>query len=95
MEQQASTDIDRMARRRVAARMGWITHATVFVIVNAALAVGAAATGRNWAIYPLLGWGLGLAIHGLAVYLSPARDRMHRRMVEAEKQRLTATNLHS
>jgi hypothetical protein len=85
-------DIDRMARRRVAARMGWITHATVYVLVNAALAVAAFSTGRNWAIYPALGWGLGLVIHGLAVYLAPARDNLRKRMIASEKQKLMAHN---
>lgn len=85
---QSPTHIERLARKRVAARMGWMVHATVYVVVNAFLIFTAMASGRNWALYPALGWGLGLAIHGLVVFLAPARERLREQMVEAEKQRI-------
>jgi hypothetical protein len=37
---------------------------------------------------PLLGWGLGLAIHGAVTFLSLQGDGMRDRMVEAELKRL-------
>lgn len=58
--------IERLARRRAGAKMGWYIHALVYLCVNAGLALIAWQTGRTWALYPLVGWGLGLAIHGLA-----------------------------
>ena len=50
--------IDRLARRRAGAKMGWYAHATVYVLVNLGLAALALANGRHWYAYPLLGWGL-------------------------------------
>lgn len=78
---------ERLARRRAGAKMGWLIHALVYVCVNAGLALIAWSSGRGWAIYPLLGWGLGLAIHGLAVWLGTGTD-LHQRLLEAERAKL-------
>ena len=58
------------ARRRVREIRAFYLHATVFVAVNALLHVINFATGRRayWAFWPLFGWGIGLAAHGLATY---------------------------
>ncbi|MBD2440088.1 2TM domain-containing protein [Nostoc sp. FACHB-110] len=46
-------------------------HLISYIVVNVFLIVLNFATTPNyfWAIYPLLGWGLGLGIHILSVYL--------------------------
>ena len=44
--------------------------------------------GRHWAVFPLLGWGLGLAIHGIVVLLRTGRLGLHERMVQRERERL-------
>ena len=79
--------LERAARRRVQAKLGWYVHALVYVCVNAGLALVAWQSGRHWAMYPLLGWGLGLALHGAAVWLlSPGstwRDNMVARELAA------------
>ena len=61
-------DLERLARRRAGLKLGWYLHATVYVAVNLVLMALAFSTGRHWAFYPLLGWGLGLAIHGFVVW---------------------------
>ncbi len=81
-------DIDRLARRRAGARMGWYVHALVYLAVNSALAMLSLSGGRHWAIYPALGWGLGLLIHGLAVWLSLGGGGLQQRMVAQERERL-------
>lgn len=82
-------DLERLARRRAGMKLGWISHATVYVIVNAALMIGAAYSGRNWAIYPLLGWGLGLAIHGAAVLLALSHGgSLYQRLLQRERESL-------
>lgn len=48
-------DLDRLARRRAGARMGWYVHALVFLSVNSVLALLSISNGRHWAIYPALG----------------------------------------
>ncbi len=57
-------EIDRLARKRAGAKLGWYIHAGVYIVVNLALfllASEAVNMGRRpWNIYPAMGWGLGL-----------------------------------
>eukprot|EP01030_Chromulinospumella_sphaerica_P029494 gene29494-29933_t len=64
LTQLSPAELERLARKRAGAKMGWYTHALVFVLVNAGLALLAALHGQQGAVFPALGWGLGLAIHG-------------------------------
>ena len=80
--------IERLARRRAGAKMGWFVHALVYVCVNAGLALIAWQSGREWFAYPLAGWGLGLAIHGLAVWLGSGGAGLHERLLQAEREKL-------
>lgn len=49
---------------------GFYTHLTIYVIVNGSLlALNLLAGGPAWAVWPLMGWGIGLAAHGIAVFL--------------------------
>jgi hypothetical protein len=83
-----SHDIERIARRRAGAKLGWTIHALVFAAVNALLFGLAAMSGRNWALFPFLGWGLGLAIHGFVVFFVTGGSGLHERMVQRERERL-------
>ncbi|MFT4100720.1 MAG: 2TM domain-containing protein [Burkholderiaceae bacterium] len=80
----------RVARRRAGARMGFLIHLGVYLAVNLVLVSIdlMSASPVRWAHYPLMGWGLGLAIHGLAVHLLPQGQALHRRLVARELQRL-------
>lgn len=73
-------DLKRIARRRIRARIGLYIHATVYVAVNAFLALVQSQTTPQyaWALWPAAGWGLGLAIHAAVVLLgqSGLRERM-------------------
>ena len=84
------SELDQMARRRAGARMGWYAHALVYLLVNAALLAMAFANGRTWALFPALGWGLGLALHGLGVWLGLGGGGVHQRLIEQERARLVA-----
>ena len=79
--------LERLARKRAGARMGWYIHATVYIAVNLLLVVLSAMSGRHWAVFPALGWGLGLAIHGL-VFISLGGGGLHERLVQRERERL-------
>lgn len=81
-------DLERTARRRAGAKLGWYIHATVFLAVNTMLALIAASGGRDWAIYPAMGWGLGLAIHGVAVFFVTGGAGLHERLLQNERNRL-------
>lgn len=83
-------EIDRLARRRAGAKLGWYFHATVYVVVNLFIfAMSEYGFGhRPWSVKPLLGWGLGLALHGASVWLLGAGGNLRERMVQAERERL-------
>jgi hypothetical protein len=79
----------RLARRRVRTKNGFYIHALVYVLVNLGLFAINAATGHgHWAVFPLLGWGLGLAIHGIVTFASLQAGGLRERMVDNEMARL-------
>jgi hypothetical protein len=81
-------DIERLARRRAAAKMGWYIHATVYLLVNLMLAAIAFSAGRYWSLYPAVGWGVGLAIHGAVVFLLSGNAGFYQRVLERERAAL-------
>ena len=81
-----SPEMEKRARRRAGAKVGWLIHLTVFVIVNAGLWMAGA--HRGWLGLPTGGWIIGLVVHGMAVWLSPVRDNLQNSMVERERQAL-------
>lgn len=82
--------LDRLARRRAGAKLGWYVHAMVYLAVNAGLAAISVSVGRSWAVYPALGWGIGLLVHGGVVLLMSSSLR--ERMVERERAALQASS---
>lgn len=83
--------LDRAARRRVRAKLGWYQHAFVFVAVNALLVWLSWRSDETWALYPMLGWGLGLALHGARVWLAAPGAAWRERMVQRERAALART----
>jgi len=83
-------DIERIARKRAGAKLGWYLHATVYVLVNLLIfAMSKYAFGtRPWSVFPLLGWGLGLALHGVSVFMLGTGSGLRERLVEKERERL-------
>jgi len=79
-------ELDRLARRRASAKMGWYIHAFVYITINLMLMALAAAGGRNWAVFPAFGWGIGLVIHGAVVFT--VSGGLHERLVQRERERL-------
>ncbi len=80
--------LERLARRRAGAKMGWYIHALVFVLVNTGLALLALAHDRAWAIYPALGWALGLGLHGIVVMTRGYGQSLFHTLLDRERQRL-------
>jgi len=81
--------LERLARRRAGAKLGWYIHAGVYIAVNLLLAMLSAMSDRHWAVFPALGWGLGLAIHGVVVFVLTGGGGLHDQLVQRERERLT------
>lgn len=83
-------DIEQLARRRAGAKLGWYVHAAAFVVVNLVLfSISRYGFGsRAWSVFPLLGWGLGLALHGISVFVLGTGSGLRERMVRKERERL-------
>lgn len=83
-------EIERLARKRAGAKLGWFIHATVYLTVNLLwFTLSEYGFGhRAWSVKPMLGWGLGLALHGASVWLLGAGGNLRERMVQRERDRL-------
>lgn len=59
------------ARRRAKAKYGFFVHAVVYAAVMLLLVVVNVVTspGNIWFIWPLVGWGLAVALHGARAFL--------------------------
>jgi 2TM domain len=89
MSELSEQDLQRRARRRVNQKMGFYIHATVYLLVNLGLAaINFAGGGKAWHLWPLAGWGLGLAIHGFVTFASLNGDGLRERMLNDEVERL-------
>lgn len=65
-------------------------HAVLYVVVNLIVfSMSRYGFGnRPWSVYPLLGWGLGLALHGVSVFVLGTGSGLRERMVQKERERL-------
>ena len=88
---QTNEALERRARRRAGAKLGWYIHALVYVCVNVMLLLLSATSGKHWAVFPALGWGLGLVIHGVVVFFVTGGAGLHERLIERERAALAAS----
>lgn len=84
-------EMERLARRRAGAKLGWYSHACVYVLVNAMLyAISSQGWGhRHWSMGPVVGWGIGVLLHGFSVFVlgGPLREHMVQRELERLRSR--------
>jgi 2TM domain len=77
------------ARRQVERKIGFYLHLAIYLIVNSGLLLlnFLHNPGQPWALGPILGWGIGLLFHGLAVFLRAPGAQWKQRMIERELQK--------
>jgi 2TM domain len=68
------TDVDKRreaAVKRLEAKRDFNIHVAIYAIVNVMLVVIWAVSGRGyfWPIWPILGWGVAVVIHGWMTFL--------------------------
>ena len=82
-------EVLRRAKRRVGLKTGFMIHALVYVLVNLGLfGVNLFSGGQRWHLFPLLGWGLGLAIHGIVTFIALRGEGYRERMLASEAERI-------
>ena len=83
-------EIEHLARKRAGAKLGWYVHAAVYVVVNGAMMLASmyGLRQRPWTVGPALGWGLGLLLHGIAVFLLGAGSGLREALVQREREHL-------
>jgi hypothetical protein len=81
-------NLERLAHKRAGAKLGWYVHAVIYALANLLIfAMSSHGLGsRPWSPFPLLGWGLGLALHGVSVFV--LGSGLRERMVQKERERL-------
>ena len=81
-----------IARKSAEEKVGFYIHFTVYVIVNALLIVFWYYTGAGfpWFIFPLFGWGVGVAAHFIGVfrgrvYVEQLAEKEYRKLKEKQQ----------
>ena len=92
-ETMSEEEIYRLARKRVKDKKEFFSHLMVYIVINAMFVVIWAITraGYPWFVWPLLGWGVGLAFHGLSVFVFDGTGNWEKSEVEKEAARLRGT----
>ncbi|HET6568312.1 MAG TPA: 2TM domain-containing protein [Rhodothermales bacterium] len=69
-ENQTTEDLEREARKRVREFRDFYVHLATYVVVNLFLIALNLITSPEylWALFPLLGWGIGLGSHAVSVF---------------------------
>lgn len=87
-------ELRKLAIRRADMRLAFRSHLIAYVIVNGGLVAIWIATSFGhyfWPIWPMLGWGIGLAAHASAVYMDS--EGIRDRMIQEEIEKLRKTRL--
>jgi hypothetical protein len=81
-------ELRRLAIRRADMKLAFRSHLMAYVLVNAGLVAINLLTspGYFWAIWPMLGWGIGLGAHAASVYMNG--EGMRDRLIEQELEKL-------
>ena len=73
-------------RELAKAKVEFRIHMYVFIVVMGLLAfIDLSKSPEDiWFIWPLLGWGIGVIVHGLTVYYGSGKPNLKERMIEKE-----------
>ena len=80
------TDKNAIARRRAEAKYGFFVHAAVYAAVMVLLVIINLVTSPDdiWFIWPLIGWGFAVVLHGLRVFVLTDRNDILDALTERE-----------
>jgi hypothetical protein len=89
--QMSEEELYKEARKRVEEKKGFFIHLSTYIIVNIMLVIiwaFPAGGGYPWFLFPLGGWGIGLILHFLQVFVFSGRTDWERRAIEREVEKL-------
>lgn len=77
------------AKKRVAAKVGFYIHLSVYIGVSILLLIVNLSTPAQylWFKWPLIGWGIGVFFHALGVFVFSGRSIIMARMIEKEMKK--------
>ncbi|RPH93688.1 MAG: hypothetical protein EHM72_16135 [Calditrichaeota bacterium] len=78
------------AREIVEAKKGFYIHFIIYVIMSGVMYLvwRFTWTGYRWYIWPILGWGVGVLFHFLAVFFFSESSDWDKKAIEKEVERL-------
>ena len=75
-----------LATKRLALKKAFFVHLIIYISVMLLLVViNLSFSSTLWFVYPLLGWGIGVAIHGFMTYSKISLSSQHKIQREIEK----------
>jgi 2TM domain len=90
MHPSLSPELERLARRRAKAKLGFFTHALIYAVIMTGLSLLALSQGKAWSLWPAAGWAFGLLMHGLGVFGFAPSGALRERLVQRERERLVS-----
>ena len=83
------------AKKKVEARMGFYTHLAVYLMVISLLTILNLTVAGDyfWAMWPMIGWGSGVIVHGLFTFVFDSQSSLQERLIEKEIQKRNAQNI--
>mgnify|MGYP001819214685 CR=1 FL=1 len=86
-----NTDEYAKARRRAKAKYNFFVHAAVYAAVMVLLVLVNVLTlpGPIWFIWPLIGWGFAVALHGAQVYLLADKTLVLDALTDSELRKIS------
>lgn len=74
------------AKKKVEARMSFYTHLLVYLVVITMLTILNLTVSGDyfWAMWPMIGWGSGVIIHGLSTFVFDSQSSLKERLIEKE-----------
>lgn len=60
-------ELYKMAKKRVLAKKGFKIHLATYILVSILLVIISLYSKSYWFIFPVLGWGIGIAAHGISL----------------------------
>jgi len=77
------------AKKKVETRMSFYTHLVVYLGVITLLTILNLSVAGDyfWAMWPMIGWGSGVIVHGLFTFVFDSASSLKERLIKKEMQK--------